>query len=227
VLVAGGERVPVDGVVSSGISEIDQSLVTGESVLVPVKPGQRVYAGTLNGAGALQIRVEAASGATLLDEVNRLLETASQAKSKYVRIADRAAQLYAPLVHGAAGLAFLGWLLAGMEWQPALVIAISVLIITCPCALGLAVPAVQVVASGQLFKSGVLLNSADAIERMADIDTILFDKTGTLTLAEPELVGEIDRQDPVLALAGQLALASRHPLVHGPGEGHRRACPAC
>ncbi|EEE45649.1 heavy metal translocating P-type ATPase [Roseibium alexandrii] len=212
VLVAGGERVPVDGVVSSGISEIDQSLVTGESVLVPVKPGQRVYAGTLNGAGALQIRVEAASGATLLDEVNRLLETASQAKSKYVRIADRAAQLYAPLVHGAAGLTFLGWLLAGMEWQPALVIAISVLIITCPCALGLAVPAVQVVASGQLFKSGVLLNSADAIERMADIDTILFDKTGTLTLAEPELVGEIDRQDPVLGLAGQLALASRHPL---------------
>lgn len=212
VLVAGGDSVPVDGVVETGVSEIDQSLVTGESVLVPVKPGQRVYAGTLNGAGALQVRVEAASGATLLDEVNRLLETASQAKSKYVRIADRAAQLYAPIVHGAAALTFLGWLLAGLSWQPALVISISVLIITCPCALGLAVPAVQVVASGQLFKSGVLLNSGDAIERLSDIDTILFDKTGTLTVPEPDLVGRADQDDQVLQLAGRLALASRHPL---------------
>lgn len=212
VLVAGGERVSVDGVVETGLSEIDQSLVTGESVLVPVKPGQRVYAGTLNGAGALQIRVEAASGATLLDEVNRLLEAAPQAKSRYVQIADRAAQLYAPLVHGAAALTFFGWLIAGLEWQPSLVIAISVLIITCPCALGLAVPAVQVVVSGQLFKSGVLLNSGDAIERLAAIDTILFDKTGTLTLAEPDLVDAIDPDDEVVSLAGRLALASRHPL---------------
>lgn len=212
VLVAGGDRVPVDGVVESGVSEIDQSLVTGESVLVPVKPRQRVYAGTLNGAGALQVRVDTASGATLLDEVNRLLETASQTKSKYVRIADRAARLYAPVVHCAAALTFFGWLLAGLTWQPALVIAISVLIITCPCALGLAVPAVQVVASGQFFRSGVLLNSGDAIERLSDIDTILFDKTGTLTVPEPQLVGNVDPEDEVLQLAGRLALASRHPL---------------
>ena len=212
VLVSGGERVPVDGVVETGASEIDQSLVTGESMLVPVRPGQRVYAGTLNGAGTLHVRVEAASGATLLDEVNRLLEAASQAKSRYVRIADRAARLYAPLVHGAAGLTFFGWLLAGLDWQPALVISISVLIITCPCALGLAVPAVQVVASGQLFRRGVLLNSGDAIERLSDVDTILFDKTGTLTLAEPDLCSWIDPADSLLALAGRLALASRHPL---------------
>lgn len=212
VLVSGGERVPVDGVVETGVSEIDQSLVTGESVLVPVAAGQRVYAGTLNGAGVLQVRVQAASGATLLDEVNRLLEAASQAKSKYVRIADRAARLYAPMVHGAAALTFLGWLLAGLDWQPALIIAISVLIITCPCALGLAVPAVQVVASGQLFRCGILLNSGDAIERLSDIDTILFDKTGTLTLTEPDLCSSIDPDDETLALAGRLALASRHPL---------------
>ena len=212
VLVSGGERVPVDGVVEAGRSEIDQSLVTGESALVPVSTGQRVYAGTMNGAGSLQVRVQAASGATLLDEVNRLLEAASQAKSKYVRIADRAARLYAPLVHGAAGLTFLGWLLAGMEWQPALVISISVLIITCPCALGLAVPAVQVVASGQLFKRGVLLNSGDAIERLSDIDTVLFDKTGTLTLAETELCASLEKDDETIVLAGRLALASRHPL---------------
>ncbi len=212
VLVAGGERVPVDGIIETGVSEIDQSLVTGESALAPVTAGQRVYAGTLNGAGALQVRVESASGATLLDEVNRLLEAASQAKSKYVRIADRAARLYAPLVHGAAGLTFLGWLVAGLDWQPALVISISVLIITCPCALGLAVPAVQVVVSGQLFRRGVLLNSGDAIERLAAVDTILFDKTGTLTLAEPELCGRVDPQSGTMALAGRLALASRHPL---------------
>lgn len=212
VLVAGGDRVPVDGVIETGMSEIDQSLVTGESVLVPVAEGHRVYAGTLNGTGALQVRVETASGATLLDEVNRLLEAASQAKSKYVRIADRAARLYAPLVHGAAGLTFFGWLLAGLDWQPALVISISVLIITCPCALGLAVPAVQVVASGQLFRRSVLLNSGDAIERLAEVDTILFDKTGTLTLADPELCSQVDPACRTIALAGRLALASRHPL---------------
>jgi hypothetical protein len=158
------------------------------------------------------IRVQDASGTTLLDEVNRLLETASQAKSAYVRIADRAARLYAPLVHGAAALTFLGWLLAGLAWQPALVISISVLIITCPCALGLAVPAVQVVASGQLFRRGILLNSGDAIERLAEIDTILFDKTGTLTRPEPELFETVDPADETMALAGRLALASRHPL---------------
>lgn len=212
VLVTAGERVPVDGVVEEGVSEIDQSLVTGESVLMPVRKGADVYAGTLNGEGTLKVRVRAASGATLLDEVNRLLEAAAQAKSTYVRIADRAARLYAPLVHGAAALTFLGWWLAGFGWQPSLVIAISVLIITCPCALGLAVPAVQVVASGQLFRSGVLLNAGDAIERLADADTIVFDKTGTLTSAEPRLLDIGSAQDDLLHLAGRLALSSRHPL---------------
>ncbi|WP_417685058.1 cation-translocating P-type ATPase [Roseibium sp.] len=212
VLVMSGDRVPVDGVVEEGKSEIDQSLVTGETVLHPVCAGTRVYAGTLNGEGTLTVRVTVASGATLLDEVNRLLEAASQAKSLYVRIADRAAQLYAPLVHGAAALTFFAWLLLGLEWQPALVIAISVLIITCPCALGLAVPAVQVVASGQLFRSGILLNSGDAIERLSDVDTIVFDKTGTLTTAEPMLVDQAGVAADLLALAGRLALSSRHPL---------------
>ncbi|GGB48872.1 nitrogen fixation protein FixI [Roseibium aquae] len=212
VLVPAGDRVPVDGVIEEGVSEIDQSLVTGESVLVPVAGGARVYAGTLNGDGALKVRVSAASGATLLDEVNRLLETAAQAKSHYVQIADRAARLYAPVVHTAAALTFAAWTLWGLGWQPSLVIAISVLIITCPCALGLAVPAVQVVASGQLFRSGVLLNSGDAIERLADIDMIVFDKTGTLTTAEPEFCDPVDPKDPVLALGGRLALSSRHPL---------------
>lgn len=213
VLVSAGERIPVDGLVVSGQSEVDQSLVTGESVLVPIRAGEQVYAGTLNGDGVLTLRVLAASGAMLLDEVNRLLETASQAKSSYVRIADRAARLYAPLVHGAAALTFAGWILAGLDWQPALVIAISVLIITCPCALGLAVPAVQVVASGQLFRSGILLNAGDAIERLADADTIVFDKTGTLTTVTPVLCEPIAEDDEMIGLAGRLALSSRHPLA--------------
>jgi Cu2+-exporting ATPase len=212
VLVRAGERVPVDGTVEQGVSEIDQSLVTGESVLMPIRPGAEVYAGTLNGEGTLRVRVSTAAGKTLLDEVNRLLEAAAQAKSSYVRIADRAAQLYAPIVHGAAALTFAGWVLAGSGWQPALVIAISVLIITCPCALGLAVPAVQVVSSGQLFRSGILLNAGDAIERLSDADTIVFDKTGTLTTAEPRLLDPIPEGDDVLQLAGRLALSSRHPL---------------
>lgn len=212
VLVTAGDRVPVDGVIEEGVSEIDQSLITGESILVPVKKGAEVYAGTLNGEGALKVRVKVASGKTLLDDVNRLLETAAQAKSTYVRIADRAARLYAPLVHGASALTFVGWWIFGQEWQPALVIAISVLIITCPCALGLAVPAVQVVASGQLFRSGVLLNAGDAIERLADADTIVFDKTGTLTSAEPQLLEPPAEDDWLLQMAGRLALSSRHPL---------------
>uniref|UniRef100_UPI003BAD15A8 heavy metal translocating P-type ATPase n=1 Tax=Stappia sp. TaxID=1870903 RepID=UPI003BAD15A8 len=215
IFVRAGERIALDGVVESGTSEIDQSLVTGETALAGVAPGARVYAGTLNASANLVVRVTLASGATLLDEVTRLLETASQAKSRYVRLADRAASLYSPFVHLAALLTFLGWLAAGAGWQQALVVAISVLIITCPCALGLAIPAVQVVISGLLFRSGVLLHSGDALERLAEVDTIVFDKTGTLTLAVPELVEteEAEVDAGVRALAGRLALSSRHPLA--------------
>ncbi|SHL56806.1 cation-translocating P-type ATPase [Roseibium suaedae] len=219
VLVSAGERIPVDGRVVQGNSEIDQSLVTGETLLVAVAPGADVFAGTVNGDGTLHLRVSAASGATLLDEVNRLLETAAQAKSLYVRIADRAARLYAPIVHTASAITFAGWLFYGLGWQPSLVIAISVLIITCPCALGLAVPAVQVVASGQLFRSGVLLNSGDAIERLADADMIVFDKTGTLTIAAPDLLDPDGIPEGLLAKARRLAVSSRHPLSRALSEG--------
>eukprot|EP00873_Tetraselmis_striata_P015027 jgi/Tetstr1/435291/TSEL_024210.t1 len=212
IYVRAGERVPLDGRIETGTSEIDQSLVTGETALARVEPGDAVYAGTLNASANLTVQVTTASGATLLDEVTRLLEAAGQAKSRHVRLADRAAAYYSPLVHLAALLTFLGWWATGQGWQPALVTAISVLIITCPCALGLAIPAVQVVTSGLLFRAGVLLHAGDAVERLAEADTIVFDKTGTLTLAVPELVGA-DSVDPeVRALAGRLALSSRHPL---------------
>jgi P-type Cu2+ transporter len=212
VLVRPGERVAVDGVVIEGRSEIDQSLVTGETARAPAAVGTKLYAGTLNGSGALQVAVGAANN-TLLDEVTRLLDRAVEARSRYVRLADRAARLYAPVVHLTALATFLGWMLVGAGWHDAVVTAIAVLIITCPCALGLAIPATQVVASGALFRSGVLLNAGDAIERLAEVDTVLFDKTGTLTLPDPELVNAADVPAARLELAGRLALASSHPLA--------------
>jgi Cu2+-exporting ATPase len=163
--------------------------------------------------GALTIQVTAAAKGTLLDEVNTLLEAAQSARSSRLALADRAAQYYAPLVHTAAALTFVGWLVAGADWQTALMTAVAVLIITCPCALGLAIPAVQVVASGLLFRSGVLLNAGDAVERFAEVDTVVFDKTGTLTNPEPSLVAPEAIPADVLERAGRLALSSRHPLA--------------
>jgi Cu2+-exporting ATPase len=213
VLVRPGERIAVDGIVAQGRSQIDQSLVTGETVPVAAAEGSMVYAGTMNVSGTLRVRVSVAAQGTLLDEVSRMLERALEARSHYIRLADRAAQLYAPLVHAAAFATIVGWLAYGATWHDAIITGIAVLIITCPCALGLAIPAVQVVSSGALFRSGVLLNSGEAIERLAGVDTILFDKTGTLTLPEPEVVNATTIPADRMALAGHLALSSRHPLA--------------
>ncbi|HUI21202.1 MAG TPA: heavy metal translocating P-type ATPase [Methylocella sp.] len=213
VLVGAGERIPVDGIVVSGCSEVDQSLVTGESSCCVVSAGSEVYAGALNFSGALRIRARAVAGGTLLDEIERLIEGAATQKGRYLRLADRAAQLYAPLVHATAILTAIGWLLAGASTHDAIVIAITVLIITCPCALALAVPAVQVVAAGALFRSKVLLNAGDAIERLADIDTVVFDKTGTLTLPESQIANADDVAPHLVECAARLALSSHHPLA--------------
>ena len=213
VLVETGDRIPVDGVVVNGNSEIDQSLITGETMLSKITVGDHVFAGTLNVGGSLRVQVSASTQGTLLDEVNQLLETATQAKSSYVRLVDKVASYYAPVVHCAAIITFLGWLFWGGDWQQSLVIAISVLIITCPCALGLAIPTVQVVVCGLLYRNGVLLNSGDAIERLAQVDTIIFDKTGTLTQSNPSLVNLESYSNQVLTQAARLAQSSRHPLA--------------
>ncbi|MGJ5202612.1 cation-translocating P-type ATPase [Bradyrhizobium sp. HKCCYLR20261] len=213
VLLRPGERCAVDGVVVEGRSEIDQSLITGETLYVPAEQGTAVYAGSLNISGTLRVRVSAAAEGTLLAEITRLLDTALQARSRYMRLADRASRLYAPVVHATAALTVLGWALAGASWHDAIVTGIAVLIITCPCALGLAIPTVQTVASGAMFKSGVLLNAGDAIERLAEADHVIFDKTGTLTLPELEVVNAADIPADVFALAGQLALSSHHPVA--------------
>lgn len=213
ILVASGERIAVDGVVSHGRSEVDTSPITGETVPQAVTEGDRVFAGTLNLAAPIRVRVREVGEGTLLAEIVRLMELAEQRRGRYVALADRVARLYAPFVHSLAALAFLGWwLLGGMDWQAALLIATAVLIITCPCALGLAVPAVQVIASGRLMKRGTLLKSATALERVAEVDTVVFDKTGTLTEGLPlPILDGIDRED--LLAAASLAKTSRHPLA--------------
>ncbi|WP_068088304.1 heavy metal translocating P-type ATPase [Polycladidibacter stylochi] len=212
VIVRPGERISVDGLIVEGVSSVDQSLVTGETKLHEVSVGSPVYAGTMNAQGQLTLEVIKAAQNTLLDQVNKLLETAMEARGKYVQIADKASQLYAPLVHTAALLTLIGWLIFGAGWQHAIIIAISVLIITCPCALGLAIPAVQVVASGLFFDRKILLNSGDAIERLAKVDTIVFDKTGTLTTPDPQLLQEHGLSQQQLIEAARLGLSSSHPL---------------
>jgi P-type Cu2+ transporter len=212
MLVAAGERLAADGEVIEGNSQFELSLLTGETAPQSVTPGALVHAGTLNMAAPVQVRVTAVGPDTAIAEIARLMEDAAQGKSRYVRIADRAARIYAPAVHLLATSSFAGWMIAGAGWHQSLLIAVAVLIITCPCALGLAVPAAQIVASGSLMKRGVLVKDGSALERLAEVDMALFDKTGTLTLGRPEPANldAATREQKQVMLA--LARASRHPL---------------
>jgi Cu2+-exporting ATPase len=212
MIVAAGERLAADGVVESGRSQFDLSLLTGESVPVAVEPGTLVHAGTLNIASPLQVSVSAVGQDTVIADIARLMEEAGQSKSRYVRIADRAARFYAPAVHTLALLSFAGWMMAGAGWHHSLLIAVAVLIITCPCALGLAVPAAQIVATGSLMRAGVLVKDGSALERLAEADRVLLDKTGTLTLGRPEPVNLVILSQRQKSVALALARASRHPL---------------
>lgn len=213
VLVATGERIGVDGSIIEGQSDVDTSLITGESVPAVVTVGMQVFAGTINLSAPLRLAVSAVGERTLLAEIVRMMEVAEQGRARYVALADRVARWYAPVVHVAALATFLGWVvLGGIPWQVALLHAVAVLIITCPCALALAVPVVQVIASGRLLRQGVLLKNATALERVADIDVVVFDKTGTLTAGKPELLMNGDWTDADLRQAASLAVASRHPL---------------
>lgn len=213
VLAAAGDRIPVDGTVEEGRSDLDTSLITGESLPQGAEPGTRVFAGTLNLSAPLRLRVAAVGEGTLLAEIIRLMEVAEQGRARYVAIADRVSRAYTPVVHLLGLAAFLLWAVGlSAPWDQALMIAAAVLIITCPCALALAVPVVQVLASGRLLKRGILLKSATALERLETVDTVVFDKTGTLTVGRPDLVA-CDGDGAAKALAASLAGASRHPLA--------------
>ena len=213
ILVQPGQRIAADGIVTSGASSVDESLITGETAPRILRQGDMVYAGTLNLTGALTVKATALSGESLVDEVQRLLDKATEARSRRVKLADRAARLYAPVVHLTALAAAIGWLLLGAGIHQSVLVATAVLIITCPCALALAIPAVQVAAAGALFRRGIFLNAGDALERLAEVDTIVFDKTGTLTTAEPRVANAGDVAPEILRVAARLALSSRHPLA--------------
>ena len=213
ILVAAGERIPVDAHVLAGESEIDESLLTGESRPRHVGSGDQLFAGTINLMGAIEVEASAREDGSLIADISRMMAAAEQGRGRYVRMADRAAELYAPAVHILGLATLLSWVLRGNGWEPALEAAIAVLIVTCPCALALAVPVTQVVAVGRLFRKGVLVKAADGLERLAAIDCVVLDKTGTLTLGEPRLVGDAAIPDDRLALAARLAVASRHPYA--------------
>ncbi|XDZ65904.1 heavy metal translocating P-type ATPase [Alphaproteobacteria bacterium LSUCC0684] len=208
-----GERIPADGVIIKGKADVDRSLLTGEAVPLSLAPGREVFAGETCLNGLLEIRVTKSSKDSFLSRFIDLVDIAERGRHRYSSLADRAASIYAPLVHILALAAFAFWMWATGDAYHALTIAIAVLIITCPCALGLAVPAMVTAASGQLFAHGVLLKNASALERLAEIDTVIFDKTGTLTNGKfrPEsLDGWGDAERDLLL---ELASASRHPLA--------------
>ncbi|MEW4467354.1 heavy metal translocating P-type ATPase [Parasphingorhabdus sp. JC815] len=215
MVVAAGDNLAADGVIENGTSNFDFSLMTGESEPQPKASGDLVLAGTLNLTAPVTVQITATGEDTSLSDIARLMDEAGQQRSFYVRIADKAARIYAPAVHSLALLAFAFWMFAGAGVYQSLIIAIAVLIITCPCALGLAVPAAQVVASGALLRKGVMIKDGNALERLAEADYALFDKTGTLTLGRPVPVDldHLTLAQKQVALA--LAQASKHPVSRG------------
>lgn len=211
--VLAGERVPVDGVVVAGEGALDLSIVTGESRPVAVAPGLSVTAGAMVTGAPLLMEATKTAGDSFVEEMRRMLEAAENTRPRLRRLADRAASIYAPVVHIAAAATFAGWMLVGASVHDALLIGIAVLIITCPCALGLAVPIVQVIAAGRLFRKGVMLRDGVALEALAGIDHVVFDKTGTLTSSELSVhrMGRGTRDH--LNLAAVLARCSNHPVA--------------
>lgn len=221
IVLAAGERAAVDIKITRGTSSIDESIVSGESEPRSAHPGDVLYAGSINLTQQLQGSAMGASSDSLLADISDMLNAGEQKRARYRKIADKAVSLYIPFVHSAAALTLIGWLLSGASVRDAVLVAVATLIITCPCALALAAPVAQVVASGRLLRNGVYLRSGDALERLAETDHIVFDKTGTLTLGEPVLVSETSNE---LHQAAKLARASRHPLSRalalaaGPGQ---------
>jgi len=212
VRVFAGERVPIDGTVIAGRSDVDRSLVTGESMPVAARTGVALEAGAMNLTGAIDLKVTNAADRSFLAEVRAMMEAAENGRGAYVRAADRAARLYAPFVHSLAAIAFIVWMvITGGDWHTSLYIAIALLIITCPCALGLAVPVVHVIGASRLFENGILMKDGAALERLAEADTVVFDKTGTLTTGTPTVTACAIDDEIETRIARALAASSGHP----------------
>lgn len=218
LLLRPGDRVPVNGILE-GETEADLSMITGESVPARLTIGATAYAGAVVTGASCVMRSTARVENSLVAEISRLLELGQQNRSSYVRLADRAARIYVPSVFTAAIAVFVLWqYFLDAPFATAAENAIALLIVTCPCALGLAVPAVQVVASSTLFRRGVLVKSGDALERLAEIDHAVLDKTGTLTLGRPRLINGDEIGAETMEAAARLARASRHPLSRALAE---------
>jgi Cu2+-exporting ATPase len=213
ILIAAGERIPVDAIIETGTSDIDASITSGESAPAPVAPLSELRAGMLNLTGPLTAVATRTVSESFLGEMTRLMEAAEGGRKGFRRVAERVSALYAPVVHLGALLTFIGWMIASGDWHKAMIVAIAVLIITCPCALGLAVPIVHVVAARRLFEAGILLKDGSALERLADVDTLALDKTGTLTLGRLRLVNLEQIADRPMSIASALAVHSRHPAA--------------
>src|SRR5207342_1015421 len=216
LLVRPGAKIPVDGVVESGESEVDESMVTGESLPVTKAPGSAVIGATVNTTGTLRVRAVKVGADTALAQIVALVQEAQNSKAPGQRLADRAAfwLVLVALVGGA--VTFLAWLSAGRSVNQAMLFAITVVVITCPDALGLATPTAIMVGTGLGAKRGVLFKNATALETSAHIDTVVMDKTGTLTKGEPEVtdvVADGVSDDELLALAAAVERESEHPLA--------------
>ena len=221
VLVASGERLLLDGTLDTGTALLDTAATTGESLPRPFAAGEDLPASAINLGAPFTMTVRCSAKDGSLAHMARLMQQAEQARSRFTAVADGAARFYVPAVHAAAAGTFMLWTLAlDAPWQVALVHAVSVLIITCPCGLAIAVPAVQVVTVGALFRRGVLVGSGTALERLAGVDMVVLDKTGTLTEGRPDLLPDAWRPGALQA-AASLACASRHPLARA----LVRACP--
>lgn len=210
VLIAPGDRIPLDGMVMAGDADLDAAIVSGESAPVRAGPGTPVIAGMLNINGRIDVRVVRTIQDSFIASMIHMMEAAETGRARYRRLADRAAALYTPVVHVLAAASCIAWMLATGSWHQAITIAVSVLVITCPCALGLAVPMVHVMAARHLFELRIALKDGSALERLAQVDTVIFDKTGTLTFGRMQVVSHTVSDDDLRA-AVALASCSRHP----------------
>ncbi|WP_152220350.1 heavy metal translocating P-type ATPase [Pseudomonas sp. SCB32] len=214
VLVRPGERFPVDGEVLDGQSHADEALITGESVPVAKAVGDAVTGGAINGEGVLRVKTTALGGETVLARIIRLVEDAQAAKAPIQKLVDKVSNVFVPVVIGIALVTLIGWLLAGAGWEHALINAVAVLVIACPCALGLATPTAIMAGTGVAAKHGILIKDAEALEVAHGVDAVAFDKTGTLTSGQPRITNlAASDEAQALALAGALQRGSEHPLA--------------